>query len=153
MSPALRRVERAIFCGFLATYAYFHQGGGWNQNARFAQARAVAEDGRLAIDSYLVYEPREGGFVRAEVRGGAFRRNGVPYHLGWADAAGRMVAAGEPAAPGVEIVPLVQAAATGDVSYGRGSFYPNKAPGTALLAVPGHALVHGMERLAGALLG
>jgi hypothetical protein len=150
---ALRRIERAIFCGFLATYAYFHQGGGWNQNGRFAQARAIAEEGRLAIDSYLVYEPSAGpgdpAFVRAEVRGGAFLRDGVPYHLGWPDAEGRMVAAGEPAAPGVVIVPLVQVAATGDVSYGRGSFYPNKAPGTALLAAPGYAVVVRLERLLG----
>ena len=49
MTPALRRIERAIFCGFLATYAYFHQGGGWNQNGRFAQARAIAEEGRLSL--------------------------------------------------------------------------------------------------------
>lgn len=34
------------------SYAYFVQGGGWNQNTRFALAAALAERGSLSIDGY-----------------------------------------------------------------------------------------------------
>ena len=33
-------------------YAYFYQGGGWNQNTRFALTRAVVERGQLSIDGF-----------------------------------------------------------------------------------------------------
>ena len=34
------------------SYAYFYQGGGWNQNSRFDLVRAVVERGTLRIDAY-----------------------------------------------------------------------------------------------------
>ena len=34
------------------SYAYFYQGGGWNQNSRFDLVRAVLEQGALRIDAY-----------------------------------------------------------------------------------------------------
>jgi hypothetical protein len=34
------------------SYAYFYQGGGWNQNSRFDLIRAIVEEHALAIDSY-----------------------------------------------------------------------------------------------------
>jgi hypothetical protein len=36
----------------LISYAYFYQGGGWNQNSRFDLVRAVVERGTLRIDAY-----------------------------------------------------------------------------------------------------
>src|SRR5271167_3558696 len=36
----------------LISYAYFYQGGGWNQNSRFDLVRAVIEQGTLRIDAY-----------------------------------------------------------------------------------------------------
>jgi hypothetical protein len=49
---ARRRADRAIFLILFAAYAYFHQGGGWNQNSRFDQVRAIVEAGVLSIDRY-----------------------------------------------------------------------------------------------------
>ena len=34
------------------SYAYFYQGGGWNQNSRFALVRAMTERDTLQIDAY-----------------------------------------------------------------------------------------------------
>src|SRR2546425_11821837 len=34
------------------SFAYFYQGGGWNQNSRFVLVRSLIEQGTLRIDSY-----------------------------------------------------------------------------------------------------
>lgn len=52
MSLADRRVAIWIFLLAFATYAYFHAGGGWNQNAFFDATRAIVERHTFAIDSY-----------------------------------------------------------------------------------------------------
>ena len=49
---SLRRVEWALFGVLFLSFAYFYQGGGANQNARFDQMRALAEQGRLHINSF-----------------------------------------------------------------------------------------------------
>jgi hypothetical protein len=49
--------RRLIFVILLFSYGWFHQGGGWNQNSRFDQARALADAGKLAINRYCVYHP------------------------------------------------------------------------------------------------
>src|SRR5919202_6154659 len=36
----------------LGSYAYFYQGGGWNQNSRLDLSRALVERGTLQIDAY-----------------------------------------------------------------------------------------------------
>ena len=36
----------------LGSYAYFYQGGGWNQNSRFDLTRALVERGTVQIDAY-----------------------------------------------------------------------------------------------------
>lgn len=36
----------------LISYAYFYEGGGWNQNSRFDLVRAIVERGTLRIDDY-----------------------------------------------------------------------------------------------------
>jgi hypothetical protein len=38
-----------------ASYAYFYQAGGWNQNARFALVRAILERHTLQIDAYQAH--------------------------------------------------------------------------------------------------
>src|SRR6478736_1762386 len=52
----LPRIELAIFVACFFAFAYFNQGGGWNQNARFAEVRAIVEQGRFPIDDYLIYK-------------------------------------------------------------------------------------------------
>jgi hypothetical protein len=38
-----------------ASYAYFYQAGGWNQNSRFAMVRAIIERHTLQIDAYQLH--------------------------------------------------------------------------------------------------
>jgi len=47
-----RRLLVVLAVGLFSSYAYFYQGGGWNQNTRFALVRAVLEYGSLSIDPY-----------------------------------------------------------------------------------------------------
>jgi hypothetical protein len=49
---AIRRRPAALAIVLLASYAYFYQGGGWNQNTRFDLVRAVTERHTLRIDLY-----------------------------------------------------------------------------------------------------
>jgi hypothetical protein len=48
------RRRRALLLGVVVffSYAYFYQGGGWNQNSRFDMVRAIVEHGTLQIDAY-----------------------------------------------------------------------------------------------------
>ena len=55
--PSETRIGLVLFFAFFLTYAYFFQGGGWNQNARFDQVRAIVEHGTLAIDAFIEEEP------------------------------------------------------------------------------------------------
>lgn len=52
MSLADRRVAIWISLLAFATYAWFHAGGGWNQNAFFDLTRAIVERQTFAIDEY-----------------------------------------------------------------------------------------------------
>jgi hypothetical protein len=52
MSHADRRVSEWLFLLTLAVYAYFHGGGGWNQNSQLDLTRAMAERHTFAIDAY-----------------------------------------------------------------------------------------------------
>src|SRR5229473_3183740 len=38
--------------GLLASYAYFYQAGGWNQNSRFDLVLALVQRGTVRIDAY-----------------------------------------------------------------------------------------------------
>jgi hypothetical protein len=42
----------ALFFLLFASYAYFYQAGGWNQNSRFDLVRAIANDHTFRIDPY-----------------------------------------------------------------------------------------------------
>jgi hypothetical protein len=52
--PRLSERQSAVALGvaLFASYAYFYQAGGWNQNARFALVRAILERHTLQIDAY-----------------------------------------------------------------------------------------------------
>jgi hypothetical protein len=49
------RVAAIMTIGLLASYAYFYQAGGWNQNSRFALVRAILERHTLQIDAYQLH--------------------------------------------------------------------------------------------------
>jgi cytochrome bd-type quinol oxidase subunit 2 len=46
------RITTALFVAFLLLYAYFYQGGGWNQNSRFDLTRAIVEQQSFEIGRY-----------------------------------------------------------------------------------------------------
>jgi hypothetical protein len=48
----IRRRAVLIVTVVFLSYAYFYQGGGWNQNSRFDMVRAIAEQNTLRIDAY-----------------------------------------------------------------------------------------------------
>ncbi len=122
-SSGQRAIEIALFLTLFLAYGYFNQGGGWNQNGRFDQVRAIVETGRLFINGYASYQLR----VDAGGRGDLLRRP-MPDHY-----FGRRYQLN-----------------TGDWSYNaaEGRYYPNKPPGTSFLAVPGYWLVYHVERFA-----
>lgn len=49
----MRRPEAALFAAALGTYAYFFQGGGWNQNSRFNLVRSIVEQRTIVVDDYV----------------------------------------------------------------------------------------------------
>ncbi len=51
-SSSTRLRALLIAAVLLISYAYFYQGGGWNQNSRFDLVRAIVEQGTLRIDAY-----------------------------------------------------------------------------------------------------
>ena len=52
MTVADRQVAVWLSLLTFATYAYFHAGGGWNQNSQFDLTRAIVERHTFAIDAY-----------------------------------------------------------------------------------------------------
>ena len=162
-APGERRIERLLFAAAFVAFAWFHQGGGWNQNARFAMVRAVVEEGTFSIDSFLVYAAAQGELgprlARLPVRNATFTFEGKRYALWWRDQQGRYVrlnevgGGGHPdgagAAGELTYVDPEQVAATGDVSFHAGQFHPAKAPGGALVAVPAYFLLYHLELLVG----
>ncbi len=145
-----RRAQFLLFLVCFLTFGWFHQGGGWNQNARFAEVRAIVEQGRFAIDDYLVYFPTGGGDVldRARVADGEFMRGGKRHQLAWGGSP--LTVAGRPVAEDATLVIVGEGTCTGDVGYGAdGHFHPNKPPGTSLLAVPVYFIAWHAERLLG----
>src|SRR6476646_1883475 len=48
----VKRRALLIFVVTLVSYAYFYEGGGWNQNTRFDLVRAIVEHGTVRIDLY-----------------------------------------------------------------------------------------------------
>src|SRR5205823_461698 len=87
-----RRLEILIFAATFFAFAYFNQGGGWNQNSRFAEVRAIAEQGTFAIDDFFIYErTRTAELKRLPVRNGDAIRHGKTLRLSWLDTDGNLV--------------------------------------------------------------
>ncbi len=49
---AMRQTRRSLFVLLFASYAYFYQAGGWNQNSRFDLVRAITNEHTLNIDPF-----------------------------------------------------------------------------------------------------
>jgi hypothetical protein len=143
-----------LFVGALAGYAYFCQGGGWSQNVRFAQVRAIVEERRLALDSYLIYvraapDSPTNRLLRQAVTDGTCRLGEKTYALAWHGPGGQLIPIADPPPAGYPLLAVDDVAASGDLAYHGGHFHPNKAPGTAFAAVPAYALLFGLERAVG----
>ncbi len=149
-----QRIELLLFTACFFGFAYFNQGGGWNQNARFAEVRAMVEEGRFAIDHYLVYrrDPAGDDLKRIPVDAGEYSLDGKRFRLAWVDMEWNLYPVGdEPLAPGAEKAPMVELCASGDIGYvpHTGHFHPNKPPGTSFLGTPGYFVIFWMEKLLG----
>lgn len=148
VSPsATRGVRLLLFVALWLAFAFFHSGGGWNQNSRFAQVRSIVEARSWSVDDFVVYASARGGgdrvlLGRVEVDGGELSIDGRPYVLTWRPG-GRAIDGR--AHPGAVPVALERVTASGDLAWARGHLVPNKAPGTVWLAVPAYALVRAIE--------
>lgn len=150
----MRRLEGTLFALVFLTFSYFHQGGGWNQNCRFAMVRAMAEQHRFSIDSYLIYVPDPASETKDKLNRLTIEYTSVflpdkTYSLCWMDSKGQLVPISNSVPPGAVLVAVDQIAATGDVSYFDGHFHPNKAPGTSFLALPAYYVLGHIEKLFG----
>lgn len=131
------------------TFGWFHQGGGWNQNARFAEVRAIVEQGRFAIDDFLIYKTDGVLRVRDISRNGIHVRDGVLCWQGGGYVEPVPVD-GSPFPAGANAVVIGKDTSTGDIGYSPdGHFYSNKPPGTSLLAVPVYFIAYHLERALG----
>ncbi len=148
-----RRTEWLLFACAFAAFAWFHQGGGWNQNSRFALVRAIVERGSFFIDSHLVYVVASDDgtrFARPTIRDGEFQLDGHTYALGWANDRGRLVPIAGHASLGALVIDVNRVSVSGDIAFHDGHFHPNKAPGTSLAAVPAYFVLYHLERAFGA---
>ena len=159
-NTAQRRIQWELFAIAFIAFAYFHQGGGWNQNVRFAMIRSIVEEGKLWIDSYLVYtggkSEQRTRLVRIPVRNGEFSLGGKGFAFAWRDTERRITPlnrSGGDLVRGrsteITFVEPEQVAVSGDVSFYRGHFHPAKGPGGAFVAVPAYFLVYLLEQIAG----
>jgi hypothetical protein len=145
-------IERILFVAALLTFGFFHAGGAWGPNTRLAMVRAMVEEGHLWIDSFLIYT-RDGDdparLRRVPVDNARVEVEGKVTALAWRLEDGRLAPV-DGSSAGPDVLGVTDVAATGgDLSFAGGHFYPNKAPGTQLLAVPAYFAVFHLERLLG----
>jgi len=156
MAP-LRRFEWLLFLACFVAFAWFHQGGGWNQNSRFAEVRAIVEEGRFAIDDFLVYkvDPDDSTgrrFVRLPLNHAEYQWQGEVRRLAWVDMEYNLYPVNEHSpTPAAKDVPMIEECSSGDIGYvpWTGQFHPNKPPGTTFLAVPAYWLIYHFEKWRG----
>ena len=149
-----QRIELLLFIACFFAFAYFNQGGGWNQNSRFAEVRAMAEEGRFAIDDYLIYkrESEGGDLVRIPTQRAEYTYQGQRFRLCWVDMEWNLFPIGEAElGPDVKKSAMISDCSSGDLAYvdATGHFHPNKPPGTSFLAVPGYFVAFHVEKALG----
>src|SRR5262245_59653363 len=115
------RIELALFAFAWISYAYFHQGGGWNQNGRFALTRALVESREPWIDRYFVYAAAGGEgstrLRRVPVSNGVFVEAERSYALAWQHADGSMTPLSAEAPEAARRLPVELAGVTGDLAF------------------------------------
>jgi hypothetical protein len=152
-----QRLELLLFVACFFGFAYFDQGGGWNQNSRFAEVRAIVEEGRFAIDDFLVYkhdpaQPNGDLFIRVPLDHAEYTFAGERYRLSWVDQEWNLYPVTDtPAGPDLKKAALIEQCSSGDIGYvpASGQFHPNKPPGTTFLGVPAYWVIYHVERWAG----
>jgi hypothetical protein len=144
-----RRLECFLFFVAFVTFGWFNQGGGWNQNSRFAEVRSIVDGGELSIDNYFCYQLHGGkGLRRYPVVNGDVTIGTKTTSLCWVGDNGDLKPVN-----GVEIptkyggTSIDDLACSGDVSFARGHFHPNKPPGLSFVAVPAYFVISHIERL------
>ena len=152
--PRVQRLELVLFIATFFAFAYFNQGGGWNQNSRFAEVRAMVEEHRFAIDDFLIYQrdAESGVLRRIPMRDAEYTIDGARHRLAWVDMAWTLFPINEkPAGGEVKLEPMIEICASGDLGYvpQTGHFHPNKPPGTSLIALPAYFLIYHLERTLG----
>jgi hypothetical protein len=150
-----RRIEWLIFTTILMAFAYFHQGGQWNQNGRFAMVRAMVEKGRFDIDLFSVYRPStlrpDTELTRIPVQNGEFEYDGKTFVLCWAlPPDWKLVPVNAQPLLGKIPLDINLHCVSGDVAYYKGHFHPNKAPSTSFFAVPAYFVIYHLEKIFGA---
>ena len=147
------RPQILLFLLSWITFGWFHQGGGWNQNARFAEVRAIVEEGRFAIDNFLIYRVDGDRRVREPVKDATYVQDGETRVLCWSLKDPAKPVTVWPSAPAPiwgKPVELEKVGASGDVGFSPdGHFHSNKPPGTSLLAVPVYFVAYHLERAFG----
>jgi len=144
-----RRAEFFLFFVAMLAFGWFNQGGGWNQNARFAEVRAIVDGGELPIDNFFCYQRRGGKLLRRyPVINGDVTIGTKTSRLSWVGENGDLTPVNGVEPPvDMDGVPIDDLACSGDVSYARGHFHPNKPPGLSFVAVPAYFVISHFERL------
>ena len=144
-----RRVEYFLFLAAFVAFGWFNQGGGWNQNARFAEVRAIVDGGELPIDNYFCYVLDAGGVLRRyPVVNGDVTIGARTTRLCWVGENGDLLPVnGVEAPPEMESAAIDEMGCSGDVSYALGHFHPNKPPGLSFVAVPAYFIISHIERM------
>jgi hypothetical protein len=92
-SRAVGRLHLLLFATAFVAFAYFNQGGGWNQNSRFAMVRAIVEEGKFSIDDFLIYA-RSGSkwnLRRIPISNAHYQSNGDTNVLLWKTKSGQLI--------------------------------------------------------------
>jgi hypothetical protein len=144
-----RRIELFLFAVAFLAFGWFNQGGGWNQNARFAEVRAIVDGHRIAIDDYLCYERRGGKMLRRyPIIDGDVTIGTKTTRLSWVGVNGDLIPINGVEAPvDMDEAALDDLCSSGDVAYAQGQFHPNKPPGLTLVALPAYFVLSHFERL------
>jgi len=144
-----RRIECYLFAVAFVAYGWFNQGGGWNQNARFAEVRAIVDGGELSIDNYFCYVLRGSKMLRRyPVVNGEVTIGTRTSSLCWVGDKGEMIPVNGIALPRpMDGQAISDVGCSGDVSYALGHFHPNKPPGLSFVALPAYFVLSHYERM------